>query len=75
MVLAVQPDLTSANVMACDSCASLGGFHFDLAIFHHLVKICEDKHKLKIVPGTKAALRFLTACERLRKLLSQLHEV
>jgi len=74
MVLGVRPDLNNVDVLSSESCASLGAFHFDLAIFRHLAKICETKHKLKIVPGTKAALRFLTSCERLRKLLSQLHE-
>ena len=75
LVLAVQPDLTSVHIVAQDSSPALGAFHFDLAIFRHLTRLCEEKHKLKIVPGTKAALRFLAACERLRKLLSQLHEV
>jgi molecular chaperone DnaK (HSP70) len=75
LVLEVQPDLAGVRVLASEGAAALGAFHFDLAIFHHLATMCEEKHKLKIVPGTKAALRFLVACERLRKLLSQLPEV
>lgn len=75
LVLRVEPDLTSVQVLATACCASLGAFHFDLAIFRHLALQCEQKHRLTIKPGTKAGMRFLAACERLRKLLSQLPEV
>ena len=75
LIVEVQPDLQNVKVVANMSSPALGAFYYDLAIFRHLANICKEKHQLTIVPGTKAGLRFLAACERLRKLLSQLPEV
>jgi heat shock protein 4 len=53
---------------------NLGAYHFDLKLFEHFAHICEVKHKVKILPGTKQGKRLLAGCERIRKLLSQLSE-
>jgi len=50
----------------------LGSFYFDLNLFEHFSKICETKTGSKVEPASKKGYRLLLACERIRKLLSQL---
>ena len=52
---------------------ALGGHVFDLQMYSHFAKVCETKHATKIEAGTKRSSRLLDACERLRKLLSQVN--
>ena len=51
---------------------SIGAFSFDLIMWEHFAKQVESKTKSVIAKGSKRGVRLLTACERLRKLLSQL---
>jgi molecular chaperone DnaK (HSP70) len=52
----------------------LGALSFDHCLYEHLSRMVEQKYKVSITPGSKRGLRLLKACERLRKLLSQLAE-
>lgn len=52
--------------------AAIGAYLFDLILWEHFVKKIEVKTKSAIEKGSKRGIRLLTACERLRKLLSQL---
>nr|CUU98592.1 hypothetical transcript [Hymenolepis microstoma] len=53
---------------ACDPC--LGGRDFDMAIFKHLVKEIQEKHKLDVMSNKKARVRLLKACDKLKKVMS-----
>lgn len=54
---------------------ALGGISFDLCLFDHFSEICASKFNCgKIEPSTKKGNRLFAACERIRKLLSQLPE-
>lgn len=53
---------------------NLGAYHFDLQLFHHFAKHCEEKYKTKIEIHQKRGVRLMAGCERIRKLLSQLNE-
>lgn len=66
--------LEEPKKIGCAYSDYLGTSFFDLKVFEHFAKICETKHNTKIEPGTKRGTRLITACERIRKLLSQLPE-
>jgi len=50
----------------------LGSYSFDLMLWEYFAKKIETKTKEVIEKGSKRGIRLLGACERLRKLLSQL---
>eukprot|EP01036_Dinobryon_divergens_P034893 gene34893-45152_t len=52
--------------------AAIGAYFFDLILWEHFAKKIEVKTKSVIEKGSKRGIRLLSACERLRKLLSQL---
>jgi molecular chaperone DnaK (HSP70) len=54
--------------------AALGASDFDMVIFNHFAKICEEKHQTPITFNSKRGKRLIAGCERVRKLLSQLPE-
>ena len=55
--------------------SNLGALHFDFALFTYFAEICKKNHQgTEITPGSKKGQRLLFACERARKLLSQLPE-
>lgn len=57
---------------AFSSDSRLGCLHFDCQLFRHFASICSTQHATEISPGSKRGQRLLSACERARKLLSQL---
>lgn len=54
--------------------AKLGAYQFDLALYSHFVTLCASRYNTEVLTRTKQSARILSACERIRKLLSQLPE-
>jgi tetratricopeptide (TPR) repeat protein len=63
-----------ATAVAVAASSTLGAMSFDACLYEHLARMVEQKFHVAIAPGSKRGLRLLKACERLRKLLSQLAE-
>eukprot|EP01039_Chlorochromonas_danica_P006163 gene6163-6791_t len=53
---------------------AFGAYFYDLLLFNHFQTMIQEKYKTTVEPGTRKSLRLLLACERVRKLLSQLPE-
>lgn len=60
------------KVLQQSTCDTFGAFYYDLQLFNHFQAFIESKYQTKVIAGTKKGLRLLLACERLRRLLSQL---
>jgi len=73
-IVIVRPnsDLQSVKIERVLHSSHVGSFQFDCAIYENLKNSIEQKHHCNIEKATKKGMRLMRACERLRKLLSQL---
>eukprot|EP00316_Scyphosphaera_apsteinii_P011396 CAMPEP_0119338792 /NCGR_PEP_ID=MMETSP1333-20130426/96914_1 /TAXON_ID=418940 /ORGANISM="Scyphosphaera apsteinii, Strain RCC1455" /LENGTH=707 /DNA_ID=CAMNT_0007350183 /DNA_START=170 /DNA_END=2293 /DNA_ORIENTATION=- len=62
------------EVLGTAADAFLGCMDFDVTIFEHFAAQVRDKYAQSVIPGSRAGLRLLDGCERIRKLLSTLPE-
>ncbi len=72
MVESSADNLPTPRKLAATFNAEIGAYSFDLIMWEHFAKKIELKTKSIIEKGSKRGVRLLSACERLRKLLSQL---
>ena len=72
MVESSADNLPTPRKLAATFNAAIGAYSFDLIMWEHFAKKIELKTKSIIEKGSKRGVRLLSACERLRKLLSQL---
>ena len=72
MVESSADNLPTPRKLAATFNAAIGAYSFDLIMWDHFAKKIELKTKSIIEKGSKRGVRLLSACERLRKLLSQL---